>query len=76
MFFLHEGLDSFPSEKLSIYFLLLTSISKRAGLFKDNLEADDEGFKSLPRVFIFKRSATIAVGRLSSSSSSTFSSPE
>ena len=71
--YFREGLEGFLSERLSIYFLLLKSMSKRAGLFRDSLDADYDSFKLLPRAFIFKRSDTIAVGDILPSSSSKFS---
>ena len=66
--YFQEGFEGFLSERLSIYFLLLKSMSKRAGLLSDSLDTDDDSIKLLPRVFIFKRSDTIAVGDIFPSS--------
>lgn len=73
MSYFHDGLEGFLSERLSIYYLLLKSISKRTWLLRDSLDADDDGFRLLPRAFIFKRSDTIAVGDIFPSSSLKFS---
>ena len=71
--YFHDGLEGFLSEKLSMNYLLLKSISKRAGLLRDSLDADNDDFRLLPKAFIFKRSETIAVGDIFPSSSPKFS---